>query len=98
MIQKKMSKDITKMENKLFFGLTPRQIVYSVVALIVAMLVNKIFGFIKFETRGFIIMTVGLPLLMCGWVKINGLPFEKHLLILIKYNLSKRERIWENEE
>ena len=58
MIQKKMSGDITKMESKVFFGFTPRQIVYSVVALIAAMLINKIFGFIDFKTRGFIIMTV----------------------------------------
>ena len=98
MIQKKMSGDITKMESKVFFGLTPRQVVYSVIAFAAAMLINKIFGFIKFETRGFIIITVALPHLACGWVKIQGLPFEKHLWILIKYNLSKKERVWEDEE
>ena len=97
MIQKKMSGDITKMESKVFFGFTPRQMVYSVIAFVLAMLVNKFFGFIKFETRGFIIMTVALPFLGCGWVEVNGLPFEKHLWILIKYNLSPKERVWESE-
>ena len=36
MIQKKMSGDITKMESKILFGYTPRQVVCSIVALAVA--------------------------------------------------------------
>jgi hypothetical protein len=98
MIQKKMNKDITQMEGRVFFGLTPRQIVCSIIAFAVALLVNKIFGFIEFRDRGFIIMVLASPFLACGWIKIQGLPFEKHLWILIKYNLSKKERVWENEE
>ena len=98
MIQKKMSGDITKMESKVFFGFTPRQMVYSVIAFVLAMLVNKFFGFIKFETRGFIIMLVAAPFLACGWIKIQGLPFEKHMWILFKYSFSQRERVYENEE
>ena len=97
MIQKKMSGDITKMESKVFFGFTPRQVTYSVIAFVSALLINKIFGFIDFKTRGFIMMTVALPLLGCGFVKFNGLPFEKHLKILIEYNLSPKERVWESE-
>ena len=97
MIQKKMSGDITKMESKVFFGFTPRQVAYSVIAFVSALLINKIFGFIDFKTRGFIMMTVALPLLGCGFVKFNGLPFEKHLKILIKYSLSPKERVWESE-
>ncbi len=98
MIQKKMSGDITKMESKVFFGFTPRQVVCSVIAFAVALLINKIFGFIEFRDRGFIIMLAAAPFLACGWVKLQGLPFEKHMWILIKYNLSKKERVWEDEE
>ena len=98
MIQKKMSGDITKMESKVFFGFTPRQVVCSALAFAVALLINKIFGFIEFRDRGFIIMLATAPFLACGWVKLQGLPFEKHMWILIKYNLSKKERVWEDEE
>ena len=98
MIQKKMSGDITKMESKILFGFTPRQVVYSVIAFAVAMLINKIFGFINFETRGFIIMLTATPFLACGWIKIQGLPFEKHMWILFKYSFSQRERVYESEE
>ena len=34
MIQKKMSGDITKMESRILFGFTPRQVVYSVIAFV----------------------------------------------------------------
>ncbi len=98
MIQKKMSGDITKIESKIFLGFTPRQVIYSVVAFVIAMIINKVFGFISFEVRGFIIMIAAMPLLACGWIKIQGLPFEKHMIILIKYSLSQKERVYENEE
>ncbi len=98
MIQKKMSGDITKIESKMLFGFTPRQIVCSVVAFVVALLINKIFGFIEFETRGFIIMIVAAPFLASGWIKVQGLPFEKHMMILIKNAITNKERIYENEE
>ena len=98
MIQKKMSGDITKMESKILFGYTPRQVVCSIVALAVALLINKIFGFIEFETRGFLIMLTAAPFLACGWIKIQGLPFEKHMWILIKYSFSQRERVYESED
>ena len=98
MIQKKMSGDITKIEPKIFLGFTPRQVIYSVVAFALALLINAIFDFISFEIRGYIIMFVAAPLLACGWVKIQGLPFEKHMLILLKYSFSQKERVYENEE
>ena len=98
MIPKKMSGDITKIESKILFGFTPRQVVWSAIALILALLINKIFGFIEFETRGFIIMLVAAPFLACGWIKIQGLPFEKHMWILFKYSFSQRERVYEDEE
>ena len=98
MIPKKMSGDITKIESKILFGFTPRQVVWSVIAFILALLINKIFGFIEFETRGFIIMLVAAPFLACGWIKIQGLPFEKHMWILFRYSFSQRERVYENEE
>ena len=98
MIQKKMSGDITKMESKILFGYTPRQVVCSIVAFVVALLINKIFGFIEFETRCFIITLVAAPFLACGWIKIQGLPFEKHMWILFKYSFSQRERVYESEE
>jgi hypothetical protein len=43
-------------------------------------------------------MFVAAPLLACGWIKIQGLPFEKHMLILLKYSFSQKERVYENEE
>ena len=98
MIQKKMSGDITKMESKVFFGFTPRQVVYSAIAFVAVLLVNKIFGFVNFEKRMPIMTIAAAPFIACGWIKLQGLPFEKHMWILIKYNLSKKERVWENEE
>ena len=98
MIQKKISGDITKMESKIFLGFTPRQVVCSAIGFGVALIINKIFGFVEASDRGFIILLAIAPFLGCGWIKIQGLPFEKHLWILIKYKLSKKERVWENEE
>ena len=98
MIQKKMSGDITKIEPKIFLGYTPRQVIFSVIAFAMALVTNVLFKTIDMNTRGFIIMVLVAPFLACGWIKIQGLPFEKHLWILIKYNLSKKERVWENEE
>lgn len=98
MIQKKMSGDITKIEPKIFLGYTPRQVIFSVVAFTMALVTNVLFKSIDMNTRGFIIMLVMAPFLACGWIKIQGLPFEKHMWILFKYSFSQRERVYENEE
>ena len=98
MIQKKMSSDITKMQSKSLFGFTPRQVIYSVVAFIVGLVMNKILGFVNFETRGFIIILTAAPFLACGWIKVQGLPFENYMMITIKFAFSQRERVYENEE
>ena len=95
MIQKKISGDITKLESRALFGFTPRQIICSAIAFVVALLVNKIFGAIKFETRGFIMMLLAAPFLASGWVKIQGMPIEKHMMILIKNAWTNKERKYE---
>lgn len=95
MIQIKMSTDITKLESKAMFGFTARQIVCSAIAFVIALLINKIFGFIEMETRGFIIMITAAPFLAAGWIKVQGLPFEKHMLILIKNAIDNKKRNYE---
>lgn len=78
MIELEVPKDIRKYEAKLFGPFTTRQLICFVIAVAVAFIVYKFVGaFIPQDILFFVIIIIDLPVLLCGWLKPYGMPFEK---------------------
>ena len=97
MIQVKISKDINENDSKMFWGYSARQIGFSILAAGIAIIINYVFNFIPQDIRGFLTMFIDAPLILCGWVKIQGLRFEKWAILFFKSILVNKKRVFVNE-
>ena len=88
MIQKKMSGDIAKMESKIFFGLTPRQLICIAIGVVLEY-IN-----IKTLKNEFIGVTVAALCFANGWIKMGAekKPFLKYILEVGEFSFSQKER------
>ena len=96
MITIKMSKDIKKQKSKLFWGLTARQLLFTVIAILIAIVVNCILN-LNDEVKAVLVISTSIPFLLCGWISINGLTFEKFVIIWLRNNFTNKERLFINE-
>lgn len=97
MIQVKISKDINKYESKTFWGFSPRQLGFTILAIIIALIINFVLIFIPEDLRGFLTMAVAIPCIGCGWINIQGMKFEKYVYLFLKSNFSNKKRLFINE-
>ena len=96
MITIKMSKDIKKQKSKLFWGLTARQLLFTVLAVLIAIVVNCILD-LNDTVKAVLVISTSIPFLLCGWISINGLTFEKFAVIWLRNNFTSKERVFINE-
>ncbi|MCU7194811.1 hypothetical protein GMA43_11885 [Turicibacter sanguinis] len=97
-LEVKIPKEITEYEGKIIFGLTGRQILASFVAigtmLIIYPNVTKLLG----EKVGQpIAMLIIVPIWLVGFVKKDGLSFEKYALNIIRFYFSKKKRYFSTD-
>ncbi len=85
MINVKIPKEIREYKEKIFLGLTMRQILASVLALLIC-IPTYLFGikYLNEDLISWIIILIAIPFGAIGFYKKNGLPFEKYFLITIK--------------
>lgn len=90
MIKKKMSKDIAKMESKIFFGFTPRQLICVTIGIILEY-IN-----IKTLKNEFVGITIAALCFAEGWIKMGPerTPFFKYMLKIGRFSFSQKERVW----
>lgn len=88
MIQKKISGDITKMEGKIFFGFTPRQLICMAIAIVLEY-IN-----IKTLKNEFIGVTIVALCFAEGWIKMGAdrKPFLKYMFKVGQFSFSQKER------
>ena len=96
LITVKISKDISKQKSKMFWGLTARQMLFTGIAIGFSILVNCVLK-INSDIKPFITIVLSIPFILCGWVNINGLPFEKYALLWLRNNSTNKERVFINE-
>lgn len=97
MITIKMSKDIKKQKSKMFWGLTGRQMIFTALAIFIAIVVNCFMDNLNDTVKAILLITTSIPFLLCGWVQLNGLNFEKFAIIWIRNNFNNKERVFINE-
>lgn len=88
MISVDIPKDIREYKEKLAFGLTLRQMVATGVALVICVplyFVGR--NYISEDLLSWIVIAVALPCVGIGFIKKNGMPFEKYAAAVLKQQL-----------
>lgn len=98
MVQVKISQDITKYEAKTFFGFSPRQIMFTGLAIIIGLFINFGMKVLPQDLRGMLTMVCAAPLIGCGWIQKQGMHFEKYMFLFFKQNFTTRKRVFMNED
>ena len=81
----KINRDIREFSESIFFGLSLRQFIFSILACIVAVilyfLLKPYFGI---ETLSWVCILGAAPFAVLGFVKYNGMTAEKFLMAMIR--------------
>lgn len=88
MIAVRIPKEIKSYREKIIGGLTARQLVTGVFTLGICIpLYMKGRDFINEELLSWLIIAIAVPLGAIGFVRPNGMPFEKFIVVIIKQSL-----------
>ena len=94
-IHAQIRKEINEYQPKLFFGLSGRQIVFSLAGVAVGVASYFVFSqIVGKELAGYVVIALVAPLFALGFIKIDGDPFERYLIKLIRYTLYPKARIY----
>lgn len=84
----KINKDIREFSESIFFGLSLRQFIFSVLACIVAVILYFVLKpFFGIETLSWVCILGAVPFAVLGFVKYNGMTAEKFVMAFIKSEL-----------
>ena len=99
MIEIKMNTEIRDYKETIFAGLNLRQII----SLVVAFAVNvPLYIYTKphigDDLASWLVMVTGVPVFLIGFIKFDGMPFEKYFIIMLRFNfLVPRKRKYKIE-
>lgn len=81
----KINKDIREFSESIFFGLTMRQFIFSLLACVVAVILYfTLKPFLEIETLSWVCILGAVPFAVLGFVKYNGMTAEKFIIAFIK--------------
>ena len=81
----KINKDIREFTENIFFGLSMRQFIFSILACIVAVILYFVFKpFFGLETLSWMCILGAAPFAAIGFIKYNGMNAEEFLLAYIR--------------
>ena len=91
----KINKDIRKFTESIFFGLSMRQFIFSLLACIVAVILYFVFKpFFGIETLSWMCILGAAPFAVLGFVKYNGMTAEKFVMAWIKSQILSPKRLY----
>ena len=91
MIELEMSKDIKAHEPKVIGMFTTRQLVCLGIAAAYAVPLGFLLPF-SIMTNILVAIGFAAPVILCGWIKVGGLPLEKMVLKAIKSKMYAEKR------
>jgi hypothetical protein len=99
MIEIKIPKEIRDYKEVIFFGLNLRQIISLAIAFAVNIpLYVNTKKYIGDELASWFVMFTGVPVFLIGFIKFDGMPFEKYFQIMLRFNfLVPRKRHYKVE-
>jgi hypothetical protein len=94
-IHAQIRKEINEYKPKLFFGLSGRQLIFSLLGITIGIVsyyrLSKIVGT---EISGYIVIVLVAPLFAFGYIKVDGEPFEKYLVKLYRFTMYPKARVY----
>ncbi len=93
-IEVRINKEVRDYQESLFFGLSLRQFLFALLAVLVA--VGLYFGLrnvVGSGEIGWICVLAAFPFALCGFFTYNGMTFEKFLLAVIRSELLYPRRL-----
>lgn len=90
----KINKDIREFSESIFFGLTMRQFIFSLLACVVAVILYfTLKPFLGIETLSWVCILGAVPFAVLGFVKYNGMTAEKFIIAFIKSEFITPKRL-----
>lgn len=81
----KINKDIREFSESIFFGLSLRQFIFSLLACVVAVILYfALKPFFELETLSWMCILGAAPFAILGFVKYNGMTAEKFVIAFLK--------------
>lgn len=96
-MRRKFPHEIKAYKSVMFYGLTARQVICIVCALVLAIptaIIASKLG-VKGDTIGYIIMFEVIPFGAAGWLEYNDMALEKFANQIIKFYFGSRRRKWQ---
>ncbi len=91
----KINKDIREFTESIFFGLSMRQFIFSLMACCVAVILYFLFKpFFGIETLSWMCILGAAPFAVLGFVKYNGMTAEKFVAAWIKSQVISPRRLY----
>lgn len=90
----KINRDIREFSESIFFGLSLRQFIFSILACIVAVILYFVLKpYFGIETLSWVCILGAAPFAVLGFVKYNGMTAEKLLIAFIKSEILMPKRL-----
>lgn len=87
----KVNREIRQYTKSLFLGLSLRQLIFSALAILVAVVVFFLLGgIVGVETRSWLCVLCAAPFAALGFVSYNGMTAEKLFIVIIKYLITPK--------
>ena len=93
-IEVRINKEVRDYQESVFFGLSLRQLIFALLAVLVAVGVYfGLRGVVGTSEIGWICVLAAFPFALCGFFTYNGMTFERFLLAVIRSELPYPKRL-----
>lgn len=97
----RVPKEIKDYQERIIGNMGVRQLIFFVLTILIAIggsfYMVKILG-MSIDMAGNIIIPVLVPIVAFGWVRKNGMPLERYLMIIVNHQLKQGIRIYQTKE
>ena len=98
MIEIKIPKEIRKYKEKFLFGLTFRQTLCTGAALLINVpLYLFLSDAVNKDVAGWAVMLTAAPFALVGFIKYNGMNFEKLMVCIAEFYFTLQKRVYKTE-
>lgn len=95
----KIPKDINEYEQKVFKGLSIRELVFGTLAILIGLLLSFLGMMLKIpgEIVSFAVMATVIPVFMIGFIRKDGIPMDKWLAYAFEYVIYSKRCLYDTE-
>ncbi len=97
MIEVRIPKEIREYEDKIFMGMTVRQLVTTLMSMIISVfLFTNLKYIINIDILSYIIIGFDCLVLSIGWVEYNGMKMEKFIFVYFEMYFFSQKRYYQD--